>query len=480
MSTTTTASGRTIDEVTEAAGMTWRHWVSFALIALIMLTDGMDVTIVSHTFPSLVKEWGVSIGGGITFVVTAGFISMGLGALIAGRLSDLLGRKAVLVATTTLFASATALGATSPDFMAFTAWRLLACLGMGAAMATSSTLVADLVPPRRRAALLATAYAAVALGTTLGAALAGLLLPLGGWRALLVAGGIIPLAIVLALAAVVPESPAFCAARGDLVRARRALARLIPTTLTESVTFSIPKAADRTHVVRQLISRRFRITTALLWVFGFLSLGTQLMIVQYLPTLLQQPTPGLDSVQSSTVVGLYGLTSVAGTLVIGAVLTKVSRFVAIGSALILSAAAAVLVGVTPDLGYGQLLLLLGIAGFVLPAAFGPTRSVLAAAAYPTRIRGTGVGSTEFSARIGSAVGGAVGGTLIGAGLGLTGLFLTLLAPIAVLTATVFGLAMDARRRGDASSADSTTTAGSRGVESADTVDADRPQPTAGK
>ena len=43
----------------EAQGLTKRHWLFFSVIALIMLFDGMDVTIVSHIFPSLIQDWGV-------------------------------------------------------------------------------------------------------------------------------------------------------------------------------------------------------------------------------------------------------------------------------------------------------------------------------------------------------------------------------------------------------------------------------------
>ena len=67
--------------------LTGRHWLYFTMITLVLLTDGMDVTIVSHVFPTLIKEWGVSVGGGIAFVVAVGFLAMGLGAIISGALS---------------------------------------------------------------------------------------------------------------------------------------------------------------------------------------------------------------------------------------------------------------------------------------------------------------------------------------------------------------------------------------------------------
>ena len=167
----------------------------------------------AHVFPTLIKSWGVSVGGGIAFVVAVGFLAMGLGAVVAGGLSDRWGRKSVLIGSVVVFGGATALGGTSGDFTAFAGWRILACLGMGAAMASGNTLLADLIPERRRAALLATAYAGVGLGTTVGAVLAGTLIPTSGWRVLLVVAGLIPLAVIAVLAVVVPESPAFLSAR---------------------------------------------------------------------------------------------------------------------------------------------------------------------------------------------------------------------------------------------------------------------------
>ncbi|HAY43594.1 MAG TPA: hypothetical protein DCY59_08610, partial [Micrococcaceae bacterium] len=113
------------------------------------------------------------------------------------------GRKTILILSVVIFGSATALGGTSADFTQFVIWRLLGCVGMGAAMASGNTLLADLVPARSRAALLAAAYAGVGLGTTVGATLAGLLLPTVGWRALLIVGGVIPLVIIVVLAFVV-------------------------------------------------------------------------------------------------------------------------------------------------------------------------------------------------------------------------------------------------------------------------------------
>ncbi|MDF9277922.1 MFS transporter [Arthrobacter sp. EH-1B-1] len=422
--------------------LTPRHWIYFTLITLVLLSDGMDVTIVSHVFPTLIKSWGVSVGGGIAFVVAVGFLSMGLGAVVAGGLSDRWGRKSVLIGSVVVFGGATALGGTAGDFTAFAAWRILACLGMGAAMASGNTLLADLIPERRRAALLATAYAGVGLGTTVGAALAGTLLPTSGWRVLLVVGGLIPLAIIAVLAAVVPESPAFVSAK------RRTGGAAFPASQGQERRAhgsSVLRPGFEAPVSSTILAPPLTPTTVLLWLFGFFSLGTQLLIAQYLPTLLQLPVPGLDTLQSSTIVGVYGFASVLGGVILGAILARASRFLIIGIVLGLAAVMSVVVYLLPDPEFGSLIVVLGITGFILPTAFGPTRSVLAAMAYPAHVRGAGIGVAEFGGRLGAAAGGVAGGTLIAAGTGLSGLFLILLLPIGVLLGSLAGLRRQARR-----------------------------------
>ncbi|CAH0225351.1 3-hydroxybenzoate transporter MhbT [Arthrobacter sp. Bi26] len=440
-----TSSGSTARSADNASpeSLTPRHWLYFSLITLVLLSDGMDVTIVAHVFPTLIKSWGVSVGGGIAFVVAVGFLAMGLGAVVAGGMADRWGRKTVLIGSVVVFGGATALGGTSGDFTAFAGWRILACLGMGAAMASGNALLADLIPERRRAALIATAYAGVGLGTTLGAVLAGALIPTSGWRLLLVVAGLIPLAVIAVLAAVVPESPAF-------LLAKRRVDGAASTDGRGAETFDPglrvrPSLAGSAVSVRTVLSRPLAPKTLLLWLFGFFSLGTQLLIAQYMPTLLQLPKPGLDTVQSSTIVGVYGLASVVGGVVLGAILARLSRFLIIGIVLGLAAVMSIVVYLLPDPGFGSLLVVLGIAGFILPSAFGPTRSVLAAMAYPAGMRGAGIGVAEFGGRLGAAAGGVAGGTLIAAGMGLSGLFLVLLLPIGVLLGSLTGLRAQSRR-----------------------------------
>lgn len=212
----------------------------------------MDVTIVAHVFPTLIKSWDVS--------VCAALPSWSLWASWPWDLAPLLQEACPIREDASperqrcyLRRGHCAWG-TSGDFTEFAAWRILACLGMGAAMASGNTQLADLVPEGRRAALLAAASAGVRLGTTLGAILAGTLIPTAGWRVLLVIAGMIPLAAIAMVTAMVPESSAFLAARrrvgGTVFRAGQGL-RVRPSAPGVSVGGILARPLAPTTLSRQ-------------------------------------------------------------------------------------------------------------------------------------------------------------------------------------------------------------------------------------
>src|SRR5690625_5225127 len=430
---TKSLNGHTLPEAIDAGGLNWRHWLFFGLLFFLFVTDGMDATIVSHIFPSLIADWGVSVGGGSSLVVTGGFIFMGLGALISRRLSDLLGRKIVLIAAGLFFALGTGLGGTSPDFNMFMIWRFLACLGIGAVLPTGVALLSELIPGKQRAAMVAASYAGLGIGTSLGAVLAGLVLPNWGWQTLMYLGGILPLVFIALIWLIIPESPAFLAHKGHHERARHALQRINPHIDADNVDLSGAEISSHsTRGMKQLLTATFRRTTIALWVFAFFSLGTQMVIVQYLPLLLQQPSPGLDTTQSSTISALASSASVLSRLLLASILVKLPMYRTIAVTLTLAALTAILVSVTSHAAYRTLLITLPAAGFFIPAAVGPTRNVLTVEAYPADLKGTGLGAMEMYARLGSAGLGAAGGVIAGAGIGLGGFFLVLLVPLGIL------------------------------------------------
>lgn len=447
MSINTAVLSETPQEVIDRVGLKGRHWLIFTVVALILLADGMDITIVSHVFPSLIREWGVGPEQ-ITFIVTASFIAMGIGAVLGGRLADRFGRKKVTVLAMVLLGATTAVLATAPSVEMFTFWRVVSSLGLGGVMPVVLTLLADLVPSVNRGQLVAIVSAGVGLGTTCGAFLAGAIIPMAGWRTLLVVCGVIPLLLIVPFLAVVPESPTWLAARGSVSKAKQSITKLLPGNNVSTLNFGAPPVATKeSGAFAVLLSRRFRVTTGLIWVYALIGLGLQMSIVQYLPILLQSPVPGLSTGQSSLVVGLYGAASTVGNLLLGMLLRKFSRFTVIGTFLVMSILCLLLIGTNPTMDFRFLVLIMSITGLVLPTVLGGTQNILAAIAYPARARATGVGAGSLAGRVGAVAGGIAGGTLIGAGIGFSGFFMALTLPVALMVGVIAGLKVDAKRHG---------------------------------
>src|SRR5699024_3771552 len=230
-----------------------------------------------------------------------------------------------------------------------------------------------------------------------------LALPNWGSQTLMYLGGILPLVFLALIWLSTPGSPACLAHKGHHERARHTLQRITPQIHVESVDLEGAEISSHyTRRMKQLLTATFRRTTIALWVFAFFSLGTQMVIVQYLPLLLQQPSPGMDTAQSSTIFALYGFASVLCMLLLGSVLVKLPMYRTLAVAITLAALSAILVSITSDAGFGTLLITLTAAGFFIPAAVGPTRNVLTVEAYPADLKGTGLGAMEMYARLGSA------------------------------------------------------------------------------
>ncbi len=181
----------------------------------VMILDGFDVQIIGFAAPALVAEFGIERSA-LGPALAASVLGMCLGAIAIGRIGDRFGRRPALLASTVLFGATTLLGATATGVTSLAAWRFLTGLGLGAALPSAVALMAEFSPEQRRSQLIVGSLLGVPIGGILGSALAAELVPEFGWRAIFIAGGVLPLIAAAALLALLPESPRFLAARADL------------------------------------------------------------------------------------------------------------------------------------------------------------------------------------------------------------------------------------------------------------------------
>lgn len=113
-----------------------------------MLVASLSQTIVSPAMPRIVADLG-----GVehySWVAVAALLAGAVAAPIAGKLSDLFGRKLFYVGGIFLFAAGSIAAGLTPNFNVLILARAIQGLGMGTMMALSQAIIGDIVPPRDR------------------------------------------------------------------------------------------------------------------------------------------------------------------------------------------------------------------------------------------------------------------------------------------------------------------------------------------
>ncbi len=157
---------------------------SVLLVVLVATAmSNLDQSIVGVALPTLGRVFGAEIGL-IQWVVLAYQLAIVATLLIAGRLADRVGARAVFLAGLALFAVASGLCGAS-----LSAWQLVGSRGLqgvGAAMllASGQALLTDAYPAGRRGSAMGFMHMAVAAGLTAGPSLGGLLIQAASWRAI--------------------------------------------------------------------------------------------------------------------------------------------------------------------------------------------------------------------------------------------------------------------------------------------------------
>jgi MFS family permease len=159
------------------------------------------------------------VTGTITALLLVGWAT---GGILFGRITDRLGRSRTLMLTMFTYAGATAACALATDVYTLTALRFVASLGIGGEWAAGASLVAEVVPERRRVAAGALLYTSAPFGILLAGWASDLFTrqlawtasdPDLAWRAVF-ASGLVPALFALWIRRRVREPEAWLAERG--------------------------------------------------------------------------------------------------------------------------------------------------------------------------------------------------------------------------------------------------------------------------
>nr|BBH94716.1 hypothetical protein KTA_29150 [Thermogemmatispora argillosa] len=172
-------------------------------LLLVLFLTTLDQTIVATALPRI----GADLGGFATIPwITTGYLLASTVTIpIYGKLSDLMGRKPILLASIGLFLIGSALSGLAQSLPQLIAFRTLQGLGAGGLQPVVSAAVGDLFAPRERGKWMGITGGMYALGSIIGPLAGGWLTDRFAWRWIFLLNVPVGLAALLVLVMMMPR-----------------------------------------------------------------------------------------------------------------------------------------------------------------------------------------------------------------------------------------------------------------------------------
>lgn len=411
------------------------QWRTILLCALIAFLDGMDTQSIGIAAPFIVDSLHVPRSR-LGMVFSAAILGAMLGAFLMGFAADRFGRKRVLIASVFVFGAGTIATGFANDYDTLLAIRFLTGIGLGGAAPCFLTLASEYAPRQRRAAISSILWAAFPLGGMAGGFVNSWLIAQHGWHAIFLVGGAMPLALVLVLALLLPESPSYLVGARRQAALAKVAARLLGQPVAPDTRFTMSEEKVQGASFRLLFAEGRARTTLMLSIPFLLAFGTLAVLVLWTPALLRDL--GIAPAQTAIVIGFHGLGALVGMASAGRMIERFGALPVLVPALVLGAASTALVGVGAT-SVASASLVLALAGVFV--GFGASGGIaLAVMAYPPGIRSTGIGWQMGMGRLGQVLAPVLTGALLAAGISSAGTFYVVAAaPLAAALFVVLAL-----------------------------------------
>lgn len=372
------------------------------------LFDAMDVGMLSFVIAALAKEWQLS-SAQMGLIGSVSSIGMVFGAVIFGILADKIGRKNSLLCSLLVFSIGNGISAFSTSLSLFLVLRLLVGAGLGGELPVASTLISENTPTASRGRAVVLLESFWAAGWLVASLLAYFVIPVWGWR------------VVLLLTSL----PAIY----TLVLRKHVKQEHEPTTINRKVPFM--------QRLRVLFEPAYRQRTIMLWLVWFLVVFSYYGMFLWLPSVMV--LKGFSLVKSFEYVLIMTLAQLPGYFVAAWLIEKWGRKRVLGGFLIGTALSALLFGnansVAMLLVAGALLSFFNLGAWGALYAYTPEQ-------YPALVRGSGSGLAAGIGRIGGVVGPFLVGALIQQGVSVAVIFTLFTGAILLAAGAVFFLGQE--------------------------------------
>lgn len=244
------------------------------IVALGGLLFGFDTAVISGGLQMIKDQFSLSTAME-GWLVSSGLLGCIIGVLVAGVLSDRIGRKKTILLAAVMFLVSAVGCAFPPSVTPLIIFRLVGGIGVGMASVISPMLISEFAPAEQRGRMVAYYQMAITVGilaayfsNVLIAGLPAGEMPAGGlerflftekWRPMFLAMSL-PSVLFLLFLLRIPESPRWLVSRGREEEARKILQTIRPEPQAAAEMAAIDKAAHRQQQSqRSLVDRSIRL-----------------------------------------------------------------------------------------------------------------------------------------------------------------------------------------------------------------------------
>lgn len=439
------AVSQSVDEFIDSQPVSGYQRKIIFLCFLVAALDGYDAACIGFIGPAIRAHWQLTAAA-LSPVFGAGLFGTMAGGLLLGPVADRYGRKSVLVASVVLFGVASLVSAFSPDVHFLAVMRFLTGIGLGGAMPNSITLTSEYCPGAKRSGYVTLMFCGFTIGASAGGLLTAAIVSTVGWQGVLVAGGVLPLALAPFLMFSLPESIRYLLLAGSAESRMRA-ASIASRIVARGVMVPLLLAEERVRrsPVKALFERGVVTGTLLIWVIFFTSLLIIYLLTSWMPVLLSSAGIALES--AALISMMHQVGAALGCIWLG---RQMDRFDPQRVLAWSYFAAIPMIVLCAFSGSHKALIVLSVfaLGFLISGG-NIGAYALVSGYYSTSSRSTGVSWANAVGRVGAAFGSMAGGLMMATGLKLQGIILVLAIPAAFATVCLFllGIVRSNRKAG---------------------------------
>jgi putative MFS transporter len=387
--------------------------------------DAMDAAVLAFILPVLRTAWGLS-SVQIGLLGSSTFIGFLFGALLAGTLGDLIGRRAVMMSALALYCAASLVSAAVDSWPSFFASRIVAGMGTGAESAIIAPYLAEFVARRFRGSFTGALAGFFSFGFVAAALLGYFVVPAqdNGWRIVLVITAV-PVVMLLWWRRALPESPRWLESRGRQEEAEAILDKIeasfardghvLPQPMVEMAAPAGKAGTLLSNFMALLAGRQARITI-MTWIMWLSITFSYYSFFVWIPGLLVQS--GMSITKSFGYSLAIYCAQVPGYFSAAWFNERIGRQATIASYMLLGGVSAL------GLAFSQSDIQIVFAGICLSFFMNGTYAgvyAYTAEVFPTAVRTTGAGLASAIGRIGAIISPILVGYLY-PNFGFTGVF----------------------------------------------------------